>query len=313
MSTCYLPDVQANEPKIQIKLNRVGVSNVKKLITLFDNNEWITLYTTFDLFVDLPSYRKGANLSRNIEALDKVIEEYKNNKNNKFDHLCNDIALQLLNIHEYSKTSEVNMKCEYVINQKSPSSKIDNQKFINIFFTSKAYKKNNTFEVINLIGVEVVGMTACPCAQSMMLDSSKNYLSKLGFNELMINDILKGIPMATHNQRGRGIISIQTKGDKYNINIKSIVELIDNSMSSTIYEVLKRTDEKIVVENAHKNPKFVEDCVRTMSEKIISVFPDLSDDSIITIQQINEESIHNHNAYAEIIDSFGSIKNKINL
>ena len=311
MNSCYLPDIQAKEPKIQIQLNRVGVTNVKKLITLFDNNESISLYPTFDLFVDLPSSRKGANLSRNIEALDRIIEIYKDNNNYKLDHLCNNIAIQLLNSHEYAKTSEVNMKCEYVINQKSPSSNIKNQKFIDLFFTSIAEKKYNSIETTNIIGVKVIGMTACPCAQSMILDYSKKYLLNLGIDESIISNIIKNIPMATHNQRGQGIISIKIKNEKYNIDIKSLVKVIENSMSSNIYEILKRADEKIVVENAHKNPKFVEDCVRTMAENIVTAFPNLPDDAIISIKQINEESIHKHNAYAEIIDSFGSIKSKI--
>lgn len=84
-------------------------------------------------------------------------------------------------------------------------------------------------------------------------------------------------------------------------------------MSSNIYELLKRNDEAMLVETAHKNPKFVEDCVRTMAKKIVNEFTDLPDDAIITIKQINEESIHTHNAFAERIASLAELKSELNI
>ena len=50
---------------------------------------------------------------------------------------------------------------------------------------------------------------------------------------------------------------------------------------------------------AHKNPRFVEDCVRQMAKKVLAEFEYLSGDSVVTIWQTNEESIHQHDAYAE--------------
>lgn len=314
MNACYtLPDVQSKKPAIQMNLNKVGVTNVKKVVILHDNNELISLYPTFDLFVDLPPTLKGANLSRNFEALDSIINLCLENKNYKLEKLCNDIAIQLLERHEYATVSEVKMKCEYVINRRSPQSNLYNQKFVDIFFKSTANRINNNsnIEISKLIGAEVIGMTACPCAQSMMSDFAINQLLEIGIDETIIKSILNKVPMPTHNQRGRGIISIETKDINCNIRVKDIIEIIENSMSSNIYEVLKRSDEKYVVEKAHTNPKFVEDCVRSMAEKVIKQFNNLSYDSIISIKQINEESIHRHNAYAEITEKFGTLKNNI--
>ena len=78
-----------------------------------------------------------------------------------------------------------------------------------------------------------------------------------------------------------------------------------------MYELLKRLDEASIVERAHKNPKFVEDCVRTMAQKIVNEFPDLPDDSMITIKQINEESIHRHNAFAERKSTLGELRQEL--
>ena len=116
--------------------------------------------------------------------------------------------------------------------------------------------------------------------------------------------------MATHNQRGRGIISIKVAHD-FDVSLESIINIIERSMSSSVYEVLKRADEKVVVETAHMNPKFVEDCVRTMADNIVKEFPNLPDNAVITIKQTNEESIHRHNAFAERIALMGDLRMEI--
>ena len=83
-------------------------------------------------------------------------------------------------------------------------------------------------------------------------------------------------------------------------------------MSSPVCELLKRSDENAVVVHAHKNPMFVEDCVRNMVQKIVQEFSDLPDDALVTVRQINEESIHRHNAFAEKVATMGELKREIN-
>src|SRR5919201_1477535 len=46
------------------------------------------------------------------------------------------------------------------------------------------------------------------------------------------------------------------------LNAERLVEIVESSMSSPIYELLKRPDELFVVEHAHLQPRFVEDSVR---------------------------------------------------
>ena len=71
-----LPDIQATRPAIPINLTRVGVTDVKKLIEIArEGKRPIVLIARFNIFVDLPPDRKGANLSRNFETIDEVLEE----------------------------------------------------------------------------------------------------------------------------------------------------------------------------------------------------------------------------------------------
>ncbi len=63
-----------------------------------------------------------------------------------------------------------------------------------------------------------------------------------------------------------------------------IIKIIEESMSAKVYGLLKRPDEAVVVARAHSNPKFVEDCVRTMAQKVVEAFADLPDEASVSIE-----------------------------
>ncbi len=307
-----LPDIQANRPQIAINLTRVGVTNVKKLVEVKRKERRpIILIATFDIFVDLPSHLKGANLSRNFEAVDEVLEKAVNMPVYEIEQLCSDVAQSLLNRHEYATRAEVILKSEYVVKRESPSTKMECQEVVDIFAEAIAMRDDvENMVVKKLIGAEVVGMTACPCAQEIMRDNARKELESLGIEDIKIAEFLHRVPMATHNQRGRGIISIEVEGSKF-VSLDTIIEIIERSMSSSVFELLKRSDEAMVVQKAHNNPKFVEDCVRTMAKNVVKDFPLLPDEAIVTIKQINEESIHRHNAFAERLATLGELRKEI--
>ncbi|MBE0521659.1 MAG: GTP cyclohydrolase I FolE2 [Candidatus Methanoperedenaceae archaeon] len=306
-----LPDIQANTPEIPITLTRVGVTDVKKLVEVARKDKRpIVLVSTFDIFVDLPSDRKGANLSRNFEAIDEVLEEMVKSPVYEIEDLCGEVAKRLIYRHEYALHAEVRMKSEYIIKRETPVSKVTCQEVVNIFAEAKA-KRDEKLIIRKLVGAEVLGITACPCAQEIMRDRARNELKSLGVDGKVIREFLNRVPMPTHNQRGRGIISIEVH-DSDIVSLDAIIHIIETSLSSQMYELLKRGDEVAVVERAHNNPKFVEDCVRSMAQKIVEEFPVLPDDSIIIIKQVNEESIHRHNAFAERKSTLGELRQEIN-
>jgi len=144
-----LPDVQANKPKIPINLTRVGVTDVKKLVEIKRKDKRpIVLISVFDIFVDLPSDRKGANLSRNFEAIDEVLEKAVNLPVYEIEQLCSDVARSLLNRHEYATRAEVIMRSEYVVKRESPATKMECQEVVDIFAESTAIRgKNDTITV----------------------------------------------------------------------------------------------------------------------------------------------------------------------
>ena len=83
-------------------------------------------------------------------------------------------------------------------------------------------------------------------------------------------------------------------------------------MSAPIHEVLKRKDEQAVVLYAHQHPVFVEDVVRSILQKVVERYAEHSEETIISVKQSNYESIHQHNAVAEVRTSLKQLREQIN-
>jgi len=155
-------------------------------------------------------------------------------------------------------------------------------------------------------------MTACPCAQLMVREHSLRELMEAGFSENDAARALDALPVATHNQRGRGSILIgSADGRDAEISAADLVEIVENSMSSETYDLLKRPDEFYIVNKAHHNPKFVEDVVRGILARALDVFADFPDETFISSTQINYESIHKHDAFAEAFGLFGEFRREL--
>jgi len=192
------------------------------------------------------------------------------------------------------------------VRRQTPVTKVTCQEVVDIFAEAVARSGPSGY-LKKTVGAEVLGTTACPCAQEIMREQVKQELANLGIAPEIAEDFVKRLPIATHNQRGRGSISIEVR-DRRCVSIDRIIKIIEESMSSKVYGLLKRPDEAVVVAKAHSNPKFVEDCVRTMAQKVVEAFSDLPDDAAVSLKQINEESIHQHNAFAERTATMGELR-----
>jgi GTP cyclohydrolase I/GTP cyclohydrolase-4 len=163
-----------------------------------------------------------------------------------------------------------------------------------------------------LIGVTAQGMTACPCAQELIAATARANLSAEGFAEDEIDRIIAAVPVATHNQRGLGTLHVGLPEDVSDeLDARALVEIVEASMSSEIYELMKRTDEAHVVEKAHRRPRFVEDCVREMIRGVIDAFPAFRDDVFVSARQENLETIHQHDVIAERFGTLGEIRREL--
>ena len=305
-----LPDTQNKKPTIPVHLTRVGVSGVKKLLKIErEGKRPIILLPTFDAFVDLPSKQRGIHMSRNPEAISDVLEEVVEGTSVEIETLCAEIVTKLLTKHKYARRAEVNMESDLMIKKKSPITGLKTQEMTNIMADAIGLRDGDDIIIRRMIGAEVVGMTACPCAQESIRETSKERLLEF-LDEETTEKVLNSVSLASHNQRGRGLIMIEVPQDQV-LRVEQLVEIIEESMSSSVCELLKRPDENAIVVQAHNNPMFVEDCVRNMVQKIVNKFNHFPDDTLVTVRQINEESIHRHNAFAEKVATLGELKYEI--
>lgn len=311
MVACF-PDTQNNMPRIPVQLTRVGVTGVKKLLKIErDQKRPIILLPTFDAFVDLPSNQRGIHMSRSPEAISEVVEEIVTKSSAEVESLCARIVNTMMSKHKYAKMAEVKMTSDYMFIKKSPVTKNHTQEMTKLIANAVGYRKDGKVKIRKSIGAEVIGMTVCPCAQESVMESDKEKLLKF-LDEETTQKVLDTVTFASHNQRGVGTILIEVP-ENQNVRGEDIIKIIEESMSSSVCELLKRPDENAVVMNAHKKPVFVEDCVRNMVEKIIENYSHLPDDTLVTVKQVNEESIHRHNAYAEKIATMGELKGELEI
>jgi GTP cyclohydrolase-4 len=286
-------DCQSRRPVIGFKLTRVGVTGVKKLVTVQRGGKTVTLTCKIDVFVDLPSSQKGSHMSRNLEVIAEVVDQSVRKPVSGLEILSADICRSLLERHEYASYSEVNLEADYFLERTGPSGRktLEAYKLV-----AKAINKRNN-GLKKMIGVEVIGMTACPCAMETLREELQGNMK-----------FERGkIPMITHNQRNITTAMIEVP-EEYDIEADDLIEIVENSVSSPTFEILKRSDEAKVVLAAHENPKFVEDVVREILARILDKYGDLPDDVVVTVRSESEESIHKHNAFAERVTTLKELR-----
>ncbi|WP_248516040.1 GTP cyclohydrolase MptA [Salinarchaeum laminariae] len=302
-----LPDVQADSPDVQVGLNRVGVTGVEKLVKIARADDRpIVLMAEFEVFVDLPSWRKGADMSRNMEVVDETLEAATRDEVYGIENVCTEAARRLLEKHEYTTKAEVSMEAEFVQREDTPASDRETQFTSDVLACATATEDGVRTE----IGAEVTGMTVCPCSQGMSAARARETLQDLEVEDETVERFLEEVPQPGHSQRGHATLTVESEGVP-EVDLVDLIEVARDSMSARIYNLAKRPDEDHMTFEAHSDAKFVEDCVRSMAEGVAESFPDLPDDAIVTMSQSNDESIHQHNAHAERVVDVATLRSEV--
>ncbi|HWX44787.1 MAG TPA: GTP cyclohydrolase MptA [Solirubrobacteraceae bacterium] len=287
-------DVQARAPAVRVGLSRVGVTGVEKVVRIRDE----LFFARLECFVDLSHNQKGAHMSRFEEVVNEAIGEVVLTESPfRAETLARDIA-ELVRERQGAARAEVTVQARYPEHKPAPVSGVSTQEIYTLHGRAVALEGGGTR---HMVGVAATGITACPCAQELVAARARERLAvEEGFSAEQIERILAQVPVATHNQRGLGTLQIGClEGCEAEIDAKSLLEIVEGSMSSEIYELMKRSDEVEVVEKAHRRPRFVEDCVREMVAGVARAFPQLDGGSFVSARQENLETIHQHNVVAE--------------
>ena len=309
-TTLPLIDVQAQRPTVQVSLSRVGVTDVEKVIRLRHNGVEQLFSARFECVVDLGPDQKGAHMSRFEEVINDAIGEVVLNETAfKAETLAEHIA-QLVRERQGARRAEVTMEARFPEHKPAPVSGIQTQELYTLHGSAMCTEAGTR----RLIGVTAQGITACPCAQELVAANARERLEADGFDAEEIERILEAVPVATHNQRGLGTLHVGcTEFCDDEIDAGTLLEIVEHSMSSEIYELMKRSDEAYVVEKAHRRPRFVEDCVREMIQGVVAAYPGLDGRAFVSARQVNLETIHQHNVVAERFGTLGEVRRELEI
>ena len=302
------PDVQAQSPSLRVSLSRVGVTEIEKILRIRQNGDEQLFSARLQCFVDLGAQQKGAHMSRFEEVVNEVIGEVVLGEATfKAEALATGIA-ELVRDRQEAARAEVTVAARYPEHKPAPVSGIPTQEIYTLYGVAVASAAGTR----RLVGVAAQGITACPCAQQLVMGASRQRLLDDGFSEDEVGRIFEHVPVATHNQRGLGTLHIgMPENCTKEIDARTLLDIVEGSMSSEIYELMKRSDEGAVVEKAHRRPRFVEDCVREMIGGVVERLGDLGDGHFVSARQENLETIHQHNVVAERFGLLGELRHEL--
>ena len=292
-------DLQASEPEIRLGLSRAGVRAVSKAIRIRYGETEKLIAAEIDCTVDLDGAQKGVHMSRFPELFEEAIERVVLEEAFLVEELAAHIAGQIVE-RQGAGRAETRILARYPIERRTPVTDMPTQEMVALVGVATA----SAGGVRRVVGVEASGINACPCAQGLVRGAASERLVQAGFGEDDVDRILELVPLATHNQRGRGTLFVGTDS---RVNAEQLVAIVESSMSSPVYELLKRPDELYVVEHAHLQPRFVEDSVRLALQGTLDAYPGLDDGDFLFSRQVNLETIHTHDVVAERYGTVGEL------
>jgi GTP cyclohydrolase-4 len=296
-------DLQASQPEVRIGLSRAGVTGVQKAVRMQHGGHDALVSAEIDCFVDLDPVQKGVHMSRFPELFEEAIDEVVIDGKLLVENLAEHIARHIVE-RQRALRAEVKIAARYPIERLTPVTGLRTQELVTLIGLAAASRTRAR----RIVGVEATGINACPCAQGLVREQAAERLGEAGFDDADVERILELVPLATHNQRGRGTLYLGTGA---RLDAEDLVAIVESSMSSPVYELLKRPDELFVVEHAHLTPRFVEDSVRLMVKSALDAYLELEDEDFVLARQVNFETIHNHDVLAERFGTVGELRDEL--
>jgi GTP cyclohydrolase-4 len=301
--TLLQDDLQASLPDVRLGLSRAGVIGLQKAIRLRHDDTEKLIHADIECTVDLDPARKGVHMSRFPEQFAQAVDEVVIGEAFLVEVLAEHVARRILNRQDALR-AEVKIVARYPLERRTPVTGLPTQEMVSIIGIAAA--SSSTLK--RIVGVEATGINACPCAQGLVRGHASERLLDAGFDEDEVERIFELVPLATHNQRGRGTLYVGTDTP---LNAEALVGIVERSMSSPVYELLKRPDELFVVEHAHLQPRFVEDSVRAALGETLASYPQLDDADFLFSRQVNLETIHDHDVLAERYGTVGELRREL--
>jgi len=258
-----LEDVQGRPDDRQLPIDEVGISGLRYPTTVWDkeNGSQATV-AEVSMSVDLRADVKGAHLSRFVE----ILEDF----GATLTPQTIPVILEMLQQRLAAQRAGFQADFPYFIRRSAPvtgaTARMDYQ--------CQLSGRSDDMGTVTTVKVRVPVTSVCPCSKA---------ISDYG----------------AHNQRGYITLRVRLRAEADGpvaVWAEDLIEIAEASASSPVFPLLKRPDERYVTMRAHDHPVFVEDMVRAAARA-------LSDDDRIawfSVEAVNDESIHNHAAFARI-------------
>ncbi len=256
-----IPDVQAERDLRRLPIDRVGVKRLRYPIYFEDKFGVQPTIAICAANVILPADQKGTHMSRLVALFEEMSVETPQKP------LCvgglSPWMTRLLGRLE-APGGRIDLSFAFFVRKAAPISRIETTMDYQVRL--RAEQKEGVYR--EKVTVDIPVTSLCPCSKS---------ISDYG----------------AHNQRSMVSVSVIPKEPVF---IADLVRVGEEEASSELFAILKRVDEKYVTEYAYNHPRFVEDLVRSIAQRLIA------DMNIagFAVEAENFESIHNHSAYARI-------------
>src|SRR3954469_23580981 len=220
------PDLQSSIPEVQLGLSRAGVRGVSKAIRLRRGPHEKLVSADISCSVDLDPAQRGVHMSRFPELFEQAIDELVIGEALLVEELAEHIARTVVG-RQRALRAEVEITARYPIQRETPVTRMRTQEMVSLIGIAAA----TATQTRHVIGVEATGINACPCAQGLVRGRAAERLAEAGFEEGDVDRILELVPLATHNQRGRGTLYV---GTGRSVNAEQLVAIVEESMSSPV-------------------------------------------------------------------------------
>ncbi len=230
VSSAAMADVQNRPDTRRIKIDQVGVKDIRYPITVMDKaREAQRTVASVNMYVDLPHHYKGTHMSRFIEVLSTHRDSI---STQNIPAILSDMKNRL-----NAASAHLELTFPYFIEKKAP---VSGAVSLMEYTCRLAGHQNDASDLT--VGVTVPITTLCPCSKE---------ISAFG----------------AHNQRG--MVEVVVRYNKF-FWMEDLIRLVEESCSAEVFSLLKRADEKYVTEAAYNNPMFVEDVVREVAVRLLA-------------------------------------------
>src|SRR4051794_41172233 len=192
MERIKAPDLQAAAPEVALGLSSVGVTGVQKAVRIGRGRGEKLIAATIDCTVDLDPRQKGVHMSRFPELFEEAVEGVVEDDAFLVEDLAEHVAARIVERQD-AVVAEVQIRARYPYERTTPVTELSTQEMVTLIGIAAASRTR----VRRIVGVEAVGINACPCAQGLVRVRAAERLLDSGFDTDDVERILQIVPVAT--------------------------------------------------------------------------------------------------------------------